>query len=106
MVEYEFKPADKNVLKSVLSVADKLKSNYIELQSNYNKRFIVEDLESINYLYNTQKTTNELAALNSIVNYSSKIHELSDNINIDFIFEIDKSEYSPHGYTSKKNDDY
>ena len=88
VVEYEYVKPNKNVSSIIDSVSGKLNFTWNDFETDYNKRFIVEDLDSINYLYNTQRTKNEIAALNSIVNYSSKIHDLAGNANIDFMFDI------------------
>lgn len=87
-VKYEYVEPDQAIKNKVDTVKNKLKVNIDDLTGDYNKRFIVEDLDSINYLYNVQRTKNEIAAINSIVNYSSKIHELAGNVNIDFLFDV------------------
>ena len=87
-VEYKYATPNEEILKIVEETASKLDFTWADILQNYNNRFIVEDLESINYLYNIQRTKNPIAAMNSIVNYSSKIHELADNANIDFMFDI------------------
>lgn len=87
-VEYVFKEPNNIVSELINGIYERLTFTTQEIFSDYDKRFIVEDLDSINYLYNIQKTTDEMLAMNSIVNYSSKIHELVGNANVDFIFDI------------------
>ena len=87
-VEYVFKEPNNIVSELINGIYERLTFTSQEIFSDYDKRFIVEDLDSINYLYNIQKTTDEMLAMNSIVNYSSKIHELVGNANVDFIFDI------------------
>ena len=87
-VEYVFKEPNNIVSELINGIYERLTFTSQEIFSDYDKRFIVEDLDSINYLYNIQKTTDEMLAMNSIVNYSSKIHELVGNANVDFMFDI------------------
>ena len=87
-VEYIFKTPNADISNLLNDVYQSLTFTTQEINSDYNKRFVVEDLESINYLYNVQRTTNPQAARNSIVNYSSAIHKLADNTSIDFLFDI------------------
>ena len=87
-VTYVYQKANEFAEKKVSEVVKKMNYTRQELSLDYNKRFVVEDLESINYLYNTRNLEDNAEVLNSIVNYSSKIHELAGNANIDFIFDV------------------
>ena len=87
-VKYIYKKANPAAMKKVSDVGKKMNYTWQQITSDYNKRFVVEDLESINYLYNTRNIEDNELYLSSIVNYSSKIHELADNANIDFIFDV------------------
>lgn len=87
-VEYTFKTPNPTISDLLNDVYESLTFTTQQINSDFSKRFVVEDLESINYLYNVQRTTNPIAARNSIVNYSSKIHKLADNASIDFLFDI------------------
>ena len=87
-VKYEFAPVSSAAKTIVEEAVKKFKYTREEFQTDYNKRFVVEDLESINFLYNTQRAKEDAFYINKIVNYSSKIHELVGNANIDFIYDV------------------
>lgn len=87
-VEYEFITPNDKVKAKVQEYAKKFVFSWQEMTENIEKMFIVEDLENINYKYNTLKNRDEIQSLNSIVNYSSAIHKMVDNDNINFIFDI------------------
>ena len=87
-VTYVYQKANEFAKRKVSEVVKKMNYTRNEIFKDYNKRFIVEDLESINYLYSTRNVKDNADVLNSIVNYSSKIHKLADNANIDFIFDV------------------
>ncbi len=88
-VEYSFLEADENVIAILTElIGDKLSFSWEELEEDYDKIFVVEDLDSINYLYNVQSTINPVAAVNSIANYSSRLHNLTGNANVDFLFDV------------------
>ncbi len=80
------KKRNETYTKLVDTVVDKLMEMAADYNSDYSKRFLVEDLDSINYWYNAQKAKSEDAALLSMANYSSNLHKLANNINVDFMF--------------------
>ena len=56
-------------------------------EESYDNNFIIDDLNSLNYYYNTQNTNNEMASVYFMPSYSSDIHNLVGNIGFDFMFD-------------------
>ena len=95
-VKYVFLKPDENNMKRVDEVAKKLTEARGTAKDYIKSGFVLEDLELINYLYNTSKTPKVLE--NRMPNYSSKIHELVDYEAIDFAYDpragLDQKFYS------------
>lgn len=76
---------------SIDSILEEIKSKLNHTMDYYEEsienNFIIDDLDSLNYYFNTQKTNNELAALYLMPSYSSGIHNLTGNIGFDFMFD-------------------
>lgn len=88
-VEYVW---ETNVNTGAMQVIDDLVEKIASLGENwvndYSKRFVIDDLDSINYFYNAGKAANYDLALGSMTNYSSQLHALVGNANIDFIYQV------------------
>ena len=76
---------------SINSIIEEIKTKLNHTMEYYHEsmenNFIIDDLDSLNYYFNTQKTNNELAALYLMPSYSSGIHNLTGNIGFDFMFD-------------------
>lgn len=86
-VKYVFKDLNKTTLTNINKIVDKLAFERADFQKDYNKRFIIDDLNSVNYYYNKTKSNNEMRMMLSLPNYSSGIREYIGNANIDFMFD-------------------
>ena len=86
-VDYEFAEKNNSVFSIISTLASKFVYTMEDINSDYSKRFVVEDLEGLNYLYNTSKIEYNEETLYNLLNYSSKVHSLVDNKNIDFLFD-------------------
>ncbi len=86
--EFEFFEKNSAVTSIVSTLSSKFLYTWEEINSDYTKRIVVEDLEGLNYLYNTSKLDDNEEILYNILNYSSKIHSLVDNKNIDFLLDV------------------
>ena len=86
-IEIEYTEADNSISEKLQEIKDKLNHNYNYYRESYNNNFNIEDLESLNYYYNIQNTTNENASMYLMPSYSSEIHSLTDNLGFDFMFD-------------------
>ncbi len=86
-VKYIFRDLNKTTLTNINKILDKLSFERSDFQKDYNKRFIIDDLNSVNYYYNYTKSNNEMRMMLSLPNYSSGIREYVSNANIDFMFD-------------------
>ena len=84
-VKYIFLEKDEEIAKKVAEVAKKLEFDMDELHQSMDKWFILQDLEVVNYLYNSQKA--KKFAEEKLPNYSAKIHALTDDDKIDFAYD-------------------
>lgn len=85
-IKYEFAKKTAEGEARVKEVADKLTTTHEDLNDSYDNWFILQDMENINYIYNSQQTKKFFST--QMPNYSSQIHALSDDNKIDFAFDI------------------
>ena len=86
-VNFIYKTQDPTIKENVSSILNTIKSNRAQVFNDYTKRYIVEDLDSVNYRYNAQKAKSATNAYQSLPSYSSKLHELTGNLGYDFMFD-------------------
>lgn len=86
-VVYKYTTVNENIKSITDEIANLIKQNRNEVMNDFYKRYIIEDLDVINYYYNTQKSKNKTMALYGLPSYSTKLQEKIGNKNIDFVFD-------------------
>ena len=86
-VEIEYAKQDKSINNILKEIKTKLNHDIEYYSKDYNNNFNIVDLESLNYYYNTKNVKNQMAANYLMPSYSSKIHELTNNVGFDFMFD-------------------
>lgn len=86
-VEIEYQKKDDSIDNMLTEIRKKLNHDFDYYTKDYNNNFNIVDLESLNYYYNIQNSKNSNASYYLIPSYSSKIHELTNNLGFDFMFD-------------------
>ena len=86
-VEIEYAEKDETINSKLEEIRTKLNHDMDYYHKDYNNNFNITDLEGLNYYYNIQNVKNTNASYYLIPSYSSKIHELTDNVGFDFMFD-------------------
>lgn len=86
VLKVKFKEKDTSVLNLIEDIRLRLSDLKNDFKKYYDKRFIIEDLDSINYYYSVKEIDDPMVSSQLMANYSRKLHEFANDMNIDFLF--------------------
>jgi len=83
-VEWEYATGDSKIKEKIDGYASKFDFDNSNIEENL---FPLVDLENLNYKYATLQNPNDIDVINSIINYTSAIHNYFDNDNISLVLD-------------------
>lgn len=87
VVSYKYLSIDSSVKSVTDEISELIKQTFDEIDSDFYKRYIIEDLDSINYYYNAMRSKNSYMAYYGLPSYSTKLQNKIGSKNIDFMFD-------------------
>ena len=87
VVSYKYLSIDTSVKSVTDEISELIKQTFDEIDSDFYKRYIIEDLDSINYYYNAVRSKNSYMAYYGLPSYSTKLQNKIGSKNIDFMFD-------------------